>query len=76
MITINKATNMVPHTCHLFLIIIIVAGGEEVSENKSWDIHFLILMFHHRNSFTIVPDRDGVGFTVGGKAEAVDELHS
>lgn len=54
---------MAPLTCDFFLIIIIVAGGEEVSENESWDIHLLVLVLHHRYSFTIVPDRNGVGLT-------------
>lgn len=58
---------MAPLTCDLFLIIIVVAGREQVTENQSWDIHLLVLVLHHRYSFTIVPDRNGVGLTDGGR---------
>lgn len=65
---------MSPLTCDLFLLIIVVAGGEQVAENESRDVHLLVLVLHHRNSFTVVPDRDGVGLTGGGRIKGRDEL--
>lgn len=64
--TTDKNVKMAPLTCDLFLIIIIVAGREQVTENQSWDIHLLVLVLHHGYSFTIIPDRNGVGLTDGG----------
>lgn len=66
-ITNDKDVEMAPLTCDLFLIIIVVAGREQVTKNKSWDVHLLVLVLHHRYSFTIVPDRNGVGLTDGGR---------
>lgn len=54
-------------TCDLFLIIIVVAGGEKVAKNESWDVHLLVLVLHHRDTFAIVPDTNGVGLTDGGR---------
>lgn len=61
---------MAPLTCDLFLFIVVVAGSQQVTENQSWDVHLLVLVLHHRYSFTIVPDRNGVGLTDGGRIEA------
>lgn len=58
---------MVVLTCDLFFLIIVVAGGEQVTKNQSWDIHLLVFVLHHRYSFTIVPDRNGIGLTEGGR---------
>lgn len=74
LVTTDKDVNMSPLTCNLFLIIIIVARGEQVAKNESWDVHLLVLVLHHRYSFTIVPDRNGVGLTGGGRIKVLDEL--
>ena len=38
-----------------------------MTEDESWDVHLLVLMLHHRDSFTIIPDRNGVGLTDGDR---------
>ena len=40
-----------------------------MAKNESWDIHLLVLMLHHGNSFTVVPYGDGVGLTGGGRVQ-------
>lgn len=36
-----------------------------MTKNESWDVHLLVLVLHHRYTFTVVPDRNGVGLTDG-----------
>lgn len=50
-------------TCDLLFIIIIVAGGEELSKDKSGHKDLLHLVLHHRNAPAIVPHADGVVLT-------------
>lgn len=50
-------------TCDLLFIIIIVAGGEKLSKDKSWHKDLLHLVLHHRNAPAIVPHADGVVLT-------------
>lgn len=61
---------MAPLTCDLFLIVVVVAGSQQVTEDQSRDVHLLVLVLHHRYSFTVVPDRDGVGLADGDGIEA------
>lgn len=73
-ITADKGVKMAPFTCDFLFVIVVVAGGEQVTENESRDVHLLVLVLHHRYSFTIVPDRNSVGLTGGGRTEGRDEL--
>lgn len=57
---------MPPLTRDLFLVIVVVARGEQVAENESRHVHLLVLVLHHRDSFAVVPDRNGVGLSGGG----------
>lgn len=47
-------------TCDFFLVIIVIAGGQKVSKDKSWDEHLLLFVLHHRDSFPVVPYGDGI----------------
>lgn len=49
-------------TGDFLLIIIIVTGGEELSEDESRHIDFLHLVLHHGNTLPIIPHTDGVVF--------------
>ena len=62
---------LVSLTCDLFLLVVVVTGGEEVSEDESGDVHLLVLVFHHGDSFSIVPDGDGVGLTEEDKGNNI-----
>lgn len=50
-------------TCDFFLIIVIVTGGEQLSEDKSWHKNLLHLVLHHRNTLPVIPHTDGVVLT-------------
>lgn len=50
-------------TCDFFLIVIIVARGEEVSKDQCRHIHLLIFVFNNRNSLPIIPHGDDVGLS-------------
>lgn len=50
-------------TSDFLLLVIIVAGGEELSEDESRHIDLLHLVLHHRNTLPIIPYTDGVVFT-------------
>ena len=41
-----------------------------MSEDESGDVHLLVLVFHHGESFPIVPDGDGVGLTAEDKGNS------
>ena len=50
-------------TSDFLLVIIIVTGGEELSEDESRHKDLLYLVLHHRNTPPIIPNTDGVIFT-------------
>lgn len=45
-------------TCNFLLTVVIVAGGQEVSEDHGRHVHLLCLVFHHRDALTVVPHLD------------------
>lgn len=40
-----------------------------MAKDQSRDVHLLILVLHHRYSFTVVPDGDGVGLSGNGRKD-------
>lgn len=56
----NSTINL---TGDFLLVIIIVTGGEELSEDESRHKDLLHLVLHHRNTLPIIPHTDGVVFT-------------
>lgn len=52
-------------TCDFLLVVVVVAGGEQVAEDERWDVHLLVLVLHHRDSLAVVPHGDGVGLSDG-----------
>ncbi len=41
-----------------------------MTKNQSRHVHLLVLVLHHRYSLTIVPDRNGIGLTEGGRIKS------
>ena len=60
---------MSPLTCDLLLIVVVVTGGEQLSEDERGDVHLLVFVLHHGDPFPVVPDGDGVGLTGGGRVK-------
>lgn len=61
--TLTKCNQLFIRTSDFLLIIIIVTRREELSKDQSWYIHLLYLVLYNRNTFPIIPNRDGVIFT-------------
>lgn len=46
-------------TCDLLLVVVVVAGSEQLAEDERWHVHLLHFVLHHRNALPVVPDADG-----------------
>lgn len=51
---------MIDLTSDFLLIIIVVAGREELSKDERRHVDLLHLVLHHRDSLPIIPHTDGV----------------
>lgn len=66
----NRCLIALSLTGDLLLVVVIVTGGEELSEDESWHIDLLHLVLHHRDALPIVPHTDGVVLTEKHQAQA------
>lgn len=60
-------------TCHFFLIVIVIAGSQQVSEDQGGDVHLLLFVLHYRDAFPVVPYGDGVGIPNREKSRTTDK---
>lgn len=60
-------------TCDFFLLVVVIAGGQQVSEDQSRDVHLFIFVLHHGDSFPVVPYGDGVRLPNRPKSHAIDK---
>ena len=54
---------VIDRTGYFLLIVIVVTGGEELSEDKGWNEDLLYLVLHHRDPLPVVPHADQVVLT-------------
>lgn len=50
-------------TGDFFLLVVIVTGREELPKDESRYVNLLHFVLHHRDTFSIIPNTDGVVFT-------------
>ena len=54
---------VIDRTGYFLLVVVVVTGGEELSEDKGWNKDLLYLVLHHRDPLPVVPHTDQVVLT-------------
>lgn len=53
-------TVAIPATSHFLLFVIIIRGRQKVAKDHGRYIHVFLLVYHYRNTLSIIPHRDGI----------------